>query len=129
MKTIITAPDAPKAVGPYSVAVRTGNLLFMSGQIPLDPATGQLVANDIETQTERVLQNITAVLAAAGATLANVVKSSVFMADLSMFQRMNAVYARYFNSEPPARSTYQVAALPLGALVEIECIAVLPDVQ
>ena len=115
---------APKPVGPYSQAVIHGGFVFCSGQIPLDPATGVLVGTDIEAQTEQVLANVTAVLHAAGSSLARVVKASVFLADLADFPRMNAVYTRHFTGEPkPARSTFQVAALPLGARVEIEVIA------
>jgi 2-iminobutanoate/2-iminopropanoate deaminase len=123
MKNVIATPDAPKAVGPYSQAVAVGNFLFAAGQIPLDPATGELVAGDITAQTERVLQNVEGVLRANGMTFAHVVKSTVFMVDLANFGAMNAVYAKYFSEPFPARSTIQVAALPKGAQVEIEVIA------
>lgn len=123
MKNVIATPDAPKAVGPYSQAVAVGNFLFAAGQIPLDPATGELVAGDITVQTERVLQNVEGVLRANGMTFAHVVKSTVFMVDLANFGAMNAVYAKYFSEPFPARSTIQVAALPKGAQVEIEVIA------
>jgi 2-iminobutanoate/2-iminopropanoate deaminase len=122
-KAIITPPNSPQAVGPYSQAVRCGDFLFCSGQIPLDPATGQLVQNEIRTQTERVLDNIKAILTDQGLTFANVVKTTVFMLHLGDFAAMNEVYARYFPSDCPARSTVQVAALPRGAQVEIEVVA------
>ena len=115
---------APAPVGPYSQAVVAGGFVFASGQIPLDPATGKLVGGEIEAQTERVLDNLRAVLEAAGSSLGQVVRASVYLVDLAMFPRVNAVYARYFVSDPkPARSTVQVAALPLGAQVEIDVIA------
>jgi len=115
---------APAPVGPYSQAVVAGSFVFASGQIPLDPATGKLVGGEIEAQTERVLDNLRAVLEAAGSSLGQVVRASVYLVDLAMFPRVNAVYARYFVSDPkPARSTVQVAALPLGAQVEIDVIA------
>lgn len=116
--------DAPKAVGPYSQAILAGELVFCSGQIPLDPATGQLVEGDIAAQTGRVLDNLAAVLAAAGSDLAHVVKTTVFLADLGDFAAMNEAYATRFGEHRPARSTVQVAALPRGARIEIECIAV-----
>lgn len=115
---------APKAVGPYSQAVRSGELLFLSGQIPLDPATGTMVEGGIEEQTERVLSNLAAVLEAAGGSLASVVKTTVLMTDLGEFSRMNEVYARHFVHDPlPARAAYQVSALPKGARIEIEAVA------
>ncbi|HEY6229536.1 MAG TPA: RidA family protein [Verrucomicrobiae bacterium] len=119
----VSPAGAPKAVGPYSVAVRIGDFLFASGQIPLDPATGALVAGGIEAQAERVLENVRAVLADQGLTFANVVKTTVFMTNLGEFAQMNAIYARYFSEPFPARSTVQVAALPRGASVEIEIVA------
>ena len=122
-KKIITTEKAPAAVGPYSQATATGNLVFTAGQIPLDPENGQLVTGDIEEQTHRVLQNVQALLQEAGSSLATVIKTTVFMTDLADFNRMNAVYSEYFPSEPPARSTVQVTALPLGAQIEIECVA------
>jgi 2-iminobutanoate/2-iminopropanoate deaminase len=122
-KTIVRPTGAPAPVGPYSHAVRTGDLLFCSGQIPLDPATGQLVSGNIQSQTERVLENLKAILAHEGLSLANVVKTSVFLVDLADFAAMNEVYARYFTSDYPARSTVQVAALPKGARIEIEVVA------
>ncbi|MFA5191557.1 MAG: RidA family protein [Verrucomicrobiia bacterium] len=124
MKPQIVATDkAPKAVGPYSQAVRAGEFLFCAGQIPLDPATGQLVAGGIQEQTARVLENIKAVLASQGIGLEHVVKTTVFMTNLADFAAMNDVYAKSFPTNPPARSTVQVAALPKGAQVEIEVIA------
>lgn len=123
MKSVIAAPDAPKAVGPYSQAVATGSFLFCAGQIPIDPATGELVEGDVTAQTERVLQNVAAVLRANGNTFADVVKTTVFLTDLANFAAMNAVYAKYFAEPFPARSTIQVAGLPKGAQVEIEVIA------
>ena len=126
--TIVSSPAAPRAIGPYSQAVLVerggGRTLYCSGQIPLDPATGELVTGDIAAQTDRVLANVQAVLAAAGMSCADVVKTTVFLADLSDFSRMNEVYAKHFPSAPPARSTVQVAALPKGARVEIEVLAV-----
>lgn len=120
---IITAPDAPAAIGPYSHAVTAGHLVFSSGQIPLDPKTGKLVADDIETQTRQVLANVAAVLAAAGVTTQQVVKSTVFLKDMADFPKMNALYEAAFAPHKPARSTVQVAKLPLDSRVEIEVIA------
>jgi reactive intermediate/imine deaminase len=118
---------APAPVGPYSQAVEHAGLLFLSGQIPLDPATGRLVPGDIEAQTRRVLANLRAVLEAGGASLAHVVRTSIYLIDLADFPRVNAVYAEHFTDEPrPARSTVQVAALPLGAAIEIDAIAFAP---
>jgi reactive intermediate/imine deaminase len=115
---------APAPVGPYAQAVAHEGLLFCSGQIPLDPATGKLVAGEIEAQTERVLENLGAVLAAGGSSFARVLRTTVYLADLALFPRMNAVYARYFASEPrPARTTIRAGALPAGALIEIDAIA------
>ncbi|MGQ0604002.1 MAG: RidA family protein [Anaerolineales bacterium] len=125
--TIIHTDSAPKAIGPYSQAVRVGELLFCSGQIPLNPATMNVVEDDIETQTRRVLQNLSAVLEAAGTSLSRVVKTTVFMQDLGEFARMNAVYAEFFTSNPPARSTVQVAALPRNVKIEIEAVALTSD--
>ncbi|XHR30367.1 MAG: RidA family protein [Chthoniobacteraceae bacterium] len=123
MKNVIASPEAPKAVGPYSQAVTAGGFLFAAGQIPLDPATGELIEGDVSAQTERVIQNIEAVLRADGLTFANVVKTTVFLTNLADFAAMNAVYSRYFAEPFPARSTIQVAALPKGVQVEIELIA------
>jgi 2-iminobutanoate/2-iminopropanoate deaminase len=122
-KTIIKPAKSPAAVGPYNHAVRVGDLLFCAGQIPIEPATGNLVAGDIKAQTERVLENVKTVLDDQKLTFANVVKSTVFMTSLGDFAAMNEVYARYFTENFPARSTVQVAALPKGANVEIEVIA------
>jgi 2-iminobutanoate/2-iminopropanoate deaminase len=125
-KTVIATKDAPAAIGPYSQAVRVGDMLFTSGQIPLDPATGAMSTGNITEQTTRVLENLKAVLAAANLDFPNVVKTTVFLKDLKDFAAMNEVYSRYFAADgaiPPARSTVQVAALPKDSLVEIECIA------
>jgi 2-iminobutanoate/2-iminopropanoate deaminase len=120
----VKSSGAPAPVGPYSQAIIAGDLVFCSGQIPLDPATGQLVTGDIEVQAERVLQNIRAVLEEAGTSLAHVVKATVFLVDLADFPRMNAVYAKHFTSDPkPARSTIQVAKLPANSSIEIEVVA------
>lgn len=126
-KTPIQTSQAPAAVGPYSQAIRSGDLLFLSGQIPIDPATGELVQGDIQTMTRRVLDNLSAVLAAADASLDNVVKCTVFLADIADFAAMNEVYAQYFKEPFPARSAFQVAALPKGARVEIEAFARLDE--
>jgi 2-iminobutanoate/2-iminopropanoate deaminase len=124
-RKIISTQNAPAAVGPYSQGVVADNLVFTAGQIPIDPKTGKMIEGDIQAQTEQVLQNIQAVLEAAGSSLANVVKCTVFLADISEFGAMNEVYGRFFTSNPPARSAFQVAALPLGARIEIEAIATL----
>jgi 2-iminobutanoate/2-iminopropanoate deaminase len=122
-KKHVTSTQAPKPIGPYSQGVIAGGLLFVSGQIPLDPATDQFVPGDIEAQTEQVLKNILAILKEAKMGPENVVKSTVYLADLADFPRMNEVYARYFGKEPPARSTIQAAALPKGARIEVDVIA------
>jgi 2-iminobutanoate/2-iminopropanoate deaminase len=122
-KQIIKPAKAAPAAGPYNHAVRLGELLFCAGQIPLEPATGNLVVGDIKGQTERVLQNIKLILEDQGLSFANVVKSTVFMTNLADFAAMNEVYARHFTADFPARSTIQVAALPKGAQVEIEVVA------
>jgi 2-iminobutanoate/2-iminopropanoate deaminase len=124
MKKIISTSEAPAAIGPYSQAVRSGNFLFCSGQIPLDPKSGQIVADDIATQTRRVLDNVGAVLKAEGVSFENIVKTTIFLTDLGDFQTVNETYGSYFQQQPPARSTVQVSALPKGAKVEIEVIAV-----
>ena len=124
MKTIVATPAAPAAVGPYSQAVKTGNTLYLSGQIGLDPATGALVSDTVEAQTAQVLTNMRAVLEAAGATPDNIVKVTVFMIDMSEFQIVNTLYAGMFGTNPPARSCVGVQALPKGARVEIEAIAI-----
>ena len=123
MKTI-KSENAPLAIGPYSQAIDTGSLLFCSGQIPLDPVTMKLMEGGIDLQAQQVFANITSVLKAAGLELCDVVKTTVFMADLNDFAVMNAVYQKNFGEHKPARSTVQVARLPLGALLEIECIAI-----
>ncbi|HEY9508643.1 MAG TPA: RidA family protein [Verrucomicrobiae bacterium] len=122
-KTVIKPAKSPAAVGPYNHAVRVGELLFCAGQIPIDPKDGNLIAGDIKAQTERVLQNVKAILEDQGLTFANVVKSTVFMTNLADFAGMNEIYSKHFTSDFPARSTVQVAALPKGANVEIEVIA------
>jgi 2-iminobutanoate/2-iminopropanoate deaminase len=126
MKTVSSA-SAPRAIGPYSQAVETraGRTLWLSGQIPLDPATGELVQGDVAAQTERVMENLAAVLAAAGAGFAQVVRCTIYLADLADFAKVNEVYGRRFPKDPPARATVQVAALPRGARVEIDAVAVL----
>ena len=124
MREIIATESAPRAIGPYSQAVRAGNLIFASGQIPIDPATGEFVSGEIAEQTEQVLRNISAVFEAAGASLNEVVKTTVFLADMDDFTAMNDVYARFFGEHRPARATVQAARLPRDAKVEIEAIAV-----
>lgn len=119
----ISSTEAPAAIGPYSQGMRSGNLLFTSGQIPVDPATGEIVSLEIEAQVDQVLKNLTAVLAAEGLVLANVIKTTVFLKDLGDFQVLNRIYAEYFGDHKPARSTIQVAKLPLDSRVEIECVA------
>jgi 2-iminobutanoate/2-iminopropanoate deaminase len=120
---VVSTDKAPKAIGPYSQAIAAANLVFTSGQIPLDPKTQQMVEGDVRAQTERVMENLAAVLAAAGASFSTVVKATIFLADLNDFAVVNEVYGRRFPSAPPARSTVQVAALPKGARVEIDLIA------
>jgi 2-iminobutanoate/2-iminopropanoate deaminase len=124
MKTIISSDAAPKAIGPYSQAVRMENLVFLSGQIPIDPATGQLVEGNVQQQTEQVFKNIAAVLAEAGLTFEHVVKTTVFMKNLSDFAPMNEVYAKYFSANPPARSTIEVSRLPRDVQIEIDAVAI-----
>jgi len=121
--TIVSTEKAPKAIGPYSQAIRSGDLIFTSGQIPLDPATQQLVQGDIRAQTERVMENLAAVLAAAGSGFDRVIKATIFVIDLNDFAAVNEIYGKRFPEDPPARSTVQVAALPKGARVEIELVA------
>jgi 2-iminobutanoate/2-iminopropanoate deaminase len=125
-KEAISTPKAPAAVGPYSQAVKSGDLLFLSGQIPLDPATRALVPGDIATQAQQVLQNLGAVLEAAGASFQDVVKTTIYLVDLNDFARVNEVYGSFFESSPPARATVGVSELPLGARIEIDAIARLP---
>lgn len=123
MRQIVATEKAPRAIGPYSQAVISQGLVFVSGQIPLDPATGQMTEGDIAAQTERVLENLRAILEACGSSLERVVKTTVYLADLDDFPRMNEVYARYFPSAPPARATVEASRLPRGARVEIEAVA------
>ena len=125
-RTVVTSPDAPAPVAAYSQAIACGGFLFCSGQIPLDPKTGEMVGGGIEAETQQVLANLAAVLAAAGASLADVVKTTVYLANFEDFAAMNAVYVRAFPTDPPARATVGVAALPRGAKVELEAIARLP---
>lgn len=124
MKKIIATPEAPNAIGPYSQAVTWNGLAFLSGQIPLDPATNKIVEGDIAVQTERVLENLKAVLAACGSSLGQVLKTTVYLKDMSEFPRMNEVYGRYFMGNPPARATVEVARLPRDVSVEIDVIAI-----
>jgi 2-iminobutanoate/2-iminopropanoate deaminase len=124
MKKIISTSEAPAAVGPYSQAVRVGSTVYCAGQIPLDPKSGQIVSKDISEQTRRVLDNISAILKAEGLSFENIVKTTIFLTDLADFQTVNEIYGSYFKQTPPARSTVQVAALPKGARIEIEAIAV-----
>jgi len=123
MKEVIQTNGAPKAIGPYSQAIRAGNLVFLSGQVALDPATGQLVEGDTAAQTTRVMDNLGAVLASAGLGFGQVVKATIYLTDLADFAAVNEVYGKRFTAAPPARATVQVAALPRGARVEIDLIA------
>ena len=125
MRQLVTAPDAPKAMGAYSPAIKAGNLLFISGQIPVDPATGNLVDGDISAQADQVMRNLTALLRAAGASFTNVVRTTVYLADMNDFAAMNEVYSRYIVDPPPARATVQVARLPRDVKIEVDAIAVL----
>jgi reactive intermediate/imine deaminase len=125
VKTAVSTPAAPAAIGPYSQAVQAGDLLFVSGQIPLDPATGQLVSGDVRAQTERVLENLTAILDASGCGTIDVVRTTIYLVDLANFATVNEVYARFFQAPYPARSTVQVSALPRAAEVEMDAIALL----
>ena len=122
-KQIISSPDAPAAIGPYSQAVKANGFVFTAGQIPLDPATGDVVEGDISAQTERVMQSLKAVLTAAGSDINSVVKTTCFLTDLGNFAAFNEIYASYFGSGSPARSTVEVSKLPRGVLVEVECVA------
>jgi 2-iminobutanoate/2-iminopropanoate deaminase len=124
MKQIISTENAPGAIGPYSQAIKTGGMIFCSGQIPIDPSTGEFVSDSIAEQTDQVLKNLIAVLEAGGASLNDVVKTTVFLADMNDFVAMNEVYAKFFSENKPARATVQAARLPRDAKVEIECIAV-----
>jgi 2-iminobutanoate/2-iminopropanoate deaminase len=123
MKKPIFTSEAPAAIGPYSQGMRSGRFVFCSGQIPLDPKSGQIIAGDIATQTRRVLDNVAAILRMEGLTFENVVKTTIFLTNLTDFQKVNEIYGSYFKQSPPARSTVQVSALPMGANVEIEVIA------
>lgn len=125
MRETISTESAPGAIGPYSQAVKVGDFVFCSGQIPIDPKTGDFVSDDIAEQTEQVLKNLTAVLTAAGTDLNGVVKTTVFLADMNDFAAMNEIYASYFGDNKPARATVQAARLPRDARVEIECVAVI----
>lgn len=124
MKEIISTDNAPGAIGPYSQAIKAGNMVFVSGQIPINPATGEFVSGDIHEQTSQVLRNLSAILDAAGCSLNDVVKTTVFLADMDDFSAMNAVYSEFFIDNKPARATVEAARLPRDARVEIECIAV-----
>jgi 2-iminobutanoate/2-iminopropanoate deaminase len=123
MRKTVSTEKAPKAIGPYSQAVISGGFAFLSGQIPLDPSSGQIIDGDVAAQTERVLENLKSVLEACGATMESVVKTTVFLKDMGEFARMNEVYGRYFPSNPPARATVEAARLPRDVRVEIDCIA------
>ena len=125
-REVVTCSDAPKAIGPYSVAIATDNLVFVSGQLGIDPATGTIVEGGIQAQTRTALTNLKSILTSAGSSLEQVVKTTVFMTDMAQFAEMNAIYAEFFTSDFPARSAIQVAALPKGGIVEVEAIAVLP---
>lgn len=123
MREILSTPDAPKAIGPYSQAIRANGLVFTSGQVAIDPATQQPISGDISAQTERVMKNLSAVLKAAGSDMSNVLRCTVFLKSMDDFAAMNAVYGKYFDSDPPARSTVEVSRLPKDVLVEIDVIA------
>lgn len=127
MKQVISTDKAPGAIGPYSQAIKCGNMIFCSGQIPIDPATSEFVSENTSEQTEQVFKNLIAVLEAAGAGLGDVVKTTVFLADMGEFAEMNEVYARYFADNKPARATVQAARLPRDARVEIDCIAIVNE--
>lgn len=126
-RDVIATTGAPAAIGPYSQAIKANGFVFTAGQIPIDPETRQLVEGDIRAQTERVMQNLAAILDAAGSSLAKVVKTTCFLVNMDDFAAFNEVYARYFTADPPGRSTVQVSRLPLGALVEVDCIALADD--
>jgi 2-iminobutanoate/2-iminopropanoate deaminase len=123
MRDVVATATAPQAIGPYSQAIKGSGLIFTSGQIPIDPTTNQLISGDIAAQTERVLKNVSAILEAAGSSLQKVVRTTVFLKNMSEFAQMNEVYAKFFTSNPPARSTVEVARLPKDVLVEIDTIA------
>jgi 2-iminobutanoate/2-iminopropanoate deaminase len=126
-KKVIATDKAPKAIGPYSAGIQAGQFVFTAGQVGIDPTTGNIVSGGIEAETRQALTNVSNILEAAGSSLANVVKTTVFMSDLKDFSRMNTVYAEFFPQNSPARSAFQVAALPKGAAVEIETIAIVPE--
>ena len=126
VRQAISAPDAPKAMGAYSPAIRAGNLLFVSGQIPIDPASGNLISGDITAQADQVMRNLAALLKAAGLGFEHVVKTTVYLTDMNEFAAMNDVYGRYIVDPPPARATVQVARLPRDVKIEVDCIAVIP---
>ncbi len=124
---VINTSEAPAAIGPYSQAMRVGEFVFLSGQIPLDPRTGEMVTGDVAAQTERVMKNLGAVLEAAGSGFGSVVKTTIYLTDLGNFQTVNGIYGKYFAANPPARATVQVSALPRGADVEIDAVAHVPS--
>jgi len=126
-REVVTCSNAPAAIGPYSVAIKTDNLVFVSGQLGIDPANGAIVEGGIQAQTRTALTNLKSVLESAGSSLGQVVKTTVFLTDIAQFAEMNSVYAEFFTSDHPARSAIQVAALPKGGIVEVEAIAVLPS--
>jgi 2-iminobutanoate/2-iminopropanoate deaminase len=126
LREAISAPDAPKAMGAYSPAIRAGNLLFVSGQIPIEPASGNLINGDMTAQADQVMRNLTALLRAAGLGFEHVVRTTVYLADMNEFAAMNEIYSRYIVDPPPARATVQVARLPRDVKIEVDCIAVIP---
>ena len=126
LREAISAPDAPKAMGAYSPAIRAGNLLFVSGQIPIEPASGNLITGDMTAQADQVMRNLTALLRAAGLGFEHVVRTTVYLADMNEFAAMNEIYSRYIVEPPPARATVQVARLPRDVKIEVDCIAVIP---
>lgn len=126
-RVVVDSPLAPKAVGPYSQAIKVGNMIFCSGSIPLDPASGEVVGSDVATQTEQVLKNLEAVLQVVDSGLFQVAKTTVYLKNMEDFPAMNEVYAKFFQVDPPARATVEVARLPKDVLVEIDCIAIVPD--
>jgi 2-iminobutanoate/2-iminopropanoate deaminase len=127
IRQAVATDRAPKAIGPYSQGIRAGNLLFVSGQVPIDPATGNIIEGDIKTQTDRVMRNLTAILEAGGASMDHVVRCTVYLADMNDFAAMNEVYGSYFSQPAPARATIQAVRLPKDARVEIDVVAVLQD--
>lgn len=127
MKKIVATDHAPAAIGPYSQAIRSGSMLFCAGQIPLDPKSGQIVSDDVAGQTKQVLENISGILQAAGLNFSHVVKTTIFLISMDHFQTVNEIYGTYFRDNPPARSTVAVSALPRGAKIEIEVIAMAPE--